>query len=209
MLEVILLASSAPAQIVGQAYVTDGDTLRIAGRPIRLQGVDAPEIDQRCTVRGAQVACGQSAREWVAARVEGRQVECVQEDVDRYNRIVATCLVDGRDLGRDLVRAGWAVAFTRYSDRYVGEEAGAKAAKRGVWAGSFTTPAEYRRGSGAPAAEALNGCAIKGNINGKGARIYHVPAARSYADTVVTQAKGERWFCSEAEAQAAGWRAPR
>jgi hypothetical protein len=50
-------------------------------------------------------------------------------------------------------------------------------------------------------------CPIKGNINAKGDRIYHVPGNESYAETVITPAKGERWFCSAEEAQAAGWRA--
>jgi hypothetical protein len=51
-----------------------------------------------------------------------------------------------------------------------------------------------------------SGCDIKGNINSKGERIYHPPGGRSYANTVIDPARGERWFCSEAEAQAAGWR---
>ena len=49
-------------------------------------------------------------------------------------------------------------------------------------------------------------CVIKGNISSKGERIYHVPGGRYYDATVIDTAKGERWFCSEAEAVAAGWR---
>ena len=52
-------------------------------------------------------------------------------------------------------------------------------------------------------------CPIKGNISSGNQRIYHVPGSSSYADTRIDESKGERWFCSEAEAQAAGWRAPR
>ena len=51
-------------------------------------------------------------------------------------------------------------------------------------------------------------CAIKGNINEKGERIYHVPGDHWYATTKLDPSRGERWFCSEKEAQAAGWRAP-
>jgi len=51
-----------------------------------------------------------------------------------------------------------------------------------------------------------SGCDIKGNINSKGEHIYRLPGGRSYANTVIDPARGERWFCSEAEAQAAGWR---
>jgi hypothetical protein len=49
-------------------------------------------------------------------------------------------------------------------------------------------------------------CNIKGNVNTKGERIYHVPGQRYYDDTVIQSSHGERWFCSEAEARAAGWR---
>jgi endonuclease YncB( thermonuclease family) len=56
-----------------------------------------------------------------------------------------------------------------------------------------------------------NGCrgtGIKGNINREGEHIYHVPGSRSYADTIIDEGKGERWFCTEDEARRAGWRAP-
>jgi hypothetical protein len=49
-------------------------------------------------------------------------------------------------------------------------------------------------------------CPIKGNISRKGRRIYHVPGQRDYEKTKITVSKRERWFCSEAEAQAAGWK---
>jgi hypothetical protein len=50
------------------------------------------------------------------------------------------------------------------------------------------------------------GCAIKGSIFSSGDRIYQVPGGEYYAATRINPAKGERWFCSEAEAIAAGWR---
>ncbi len=49
-------------------------------------------------------------------------------------------------------------------------------------------------------------CNIKGNVSTKGERIYHVPGQKYYNDTVIQSSHGERWFCSEAEARAAGWR---
>ena len=49
-------------------------------------------------------------------------------------------------------------------------------------------------------------CSVKGNINTRGERIFHVPGQRYYNDTVISASHGERWFCSEAEARAAGWR---
>jgi len=58
----------------------------------------------------------------------------------------------------------------------------------------------------ANSAGAPQGCAIKGNISRKGERIYHVPGQEHYGATRISTGKGERWFCSEAEARAAGWR---
>lgn len=55
-----------------------------------------------------------------------------------------------------------------------------------------------------------SGCNIKGNISlNTGGRIYHVPGQRYYHDTRVSLPRGERWFCSEAEARKAGWRRSR
>ncbi len=50
------------------------------------------------------------------------------------------------------------------------------------------------------------GCLIKGNVSTRGERIYHPPGCRHYNATKINPARGERWFCSEAEAVAAGWR---
>lgn len=49
-------------------------------------------------------------------------------------------------------------------------------------------------------------CRIKGNINRDGQHIYHIPDDRWYDRTRIDRLQGERWFCSEAEARAAGWR---
>ena len=61
--------------------------------------------------------------------------------------------------------------------------------------------------SAAVPSDAPPGCVIKGNINTKGDKIYHVPGDDSYDETVITTSKGERYFCSTEEAEAAGWRA--
>lgn len=49
-------------------------------------------------------------------------------------------------------------------------------------------------------------CNIKGNVSTRGEKIYHVPGQRYYAETRISASHGERWFCSEQEARAAGWR---
>lgn len=49
-------------------------------------------------------------------------------------------------------------------------------------------------------------CNIKGNVNTRGERIYHLPGQKYYEETEISASHGERWFCSEEEARDAGWR---
>jgi hypothetical protein len=127
-----------------------------------------------------------------------------------------------------MVRSGWALSFVRYSHAYDADEAAARDAGAGLWSGSFIAPWDWRHrnkttiilgrasvpvnaqtillgavsASDAPSPE----CVIKGNVNRKGERIYHLPGQLNYAQINMTKGLGERWFCSEAEADAAGWR---
>lgn len=189
----------------GPVRVIDGDTLEISGERVRLFGIDAPEHDQRCTdAAGRPWACGARATETLRDLTRGRAVRCSGEEQDRYGRLVAHCTVAGRDLGAAMVRDGMAFAYRRYSRDYVGAEEQAKAAGRGIWAGAAENPAAVRAGA-RPVQAAPGGCAIKGNISSHG-RIYHLPDDRSYAKTRINTATGERWFCTEAAARAAGWR---
>ncbi len=106
-----------------------------------------------------------------------------------------------------MVSQGWALAYRRYSLDYVDDEAEARAARRGIWASEFVEPWEWRRGKRLAANDnAPDQCRVKGNINAKGERIYHMPGQQAYGVTRINQGKGERWFCSESEAKAAGWR---
>ena len=133
---------------------------------------------------------------------------CVQKDRDRYERIVARCRQGGEDLNAWLVSEGWALAYRRHSTAYAREKAEARAARRGIWRGEFIPPWEWRRTQRVQSKSRQDrGCRIKGNIShNQGKRIYHVPGGADYERTRIDLAKGERWFCSEAEARAAGWR---
>lgn len=205
----LLLAASAT--ITGTAHVADGDTLRVGATRVRLSGVDAPELSQRCGPDGRKVACGAMAADWLRRRVEGRPIICETVDTDRYGRSVAVCRVGREDVGAALVEAGWATAYRRYSLAYVGGEDRARAARRGIWALGFEPPADYRRERRlalVPPAPDIR-CAIKGNISASGARIFHLPGSRAYPEVRIDDRKGERWFCSEREAVAAGWRPAR
>ncbi|MFC5086848.1 thermonuclease family protein [Microvirga arabica] len=170
-LALITLTSPVVAQsLSGQADVVDVDTIAIRGEKtrIRLYGVDGPESQQTCNdASGARYLCGSKAADALASII-GRsgRVSCKEQDRDRYGRIVATCEADGRDIGSELIRQGWAVEYIQYSDgRYSDEEKEAQRAKRGLWAGTFVKPWDWRRGERLPN-EASTGsdrkCAIKG-----------------------------------------------
>jgi endonuclease YncB( thermonuclease family) len=209
------------AAVVGVASVIDGDTIEIHGQRIRLYGIDAPEASQPCDLDGKPWRCGQASANALAEYVGRRTVTCEPRDRDRYGRLVAACSVGGANISAWMVREGWAVAYRRYSQDFVANEAAARAAKRGIWRSAFIVPWEWRAqrraGGGARVPHPVSssstssefhrsGCDIKGNINSKGERIYHVPGGLSYERTIIDPTRGERWFCSKAEAQAAGWR---
>ena len=212
------------ADVAGRARVIDGDTIEVGAVRIRLFGVDAPESAQRCLAGGRHWPCGEQATRALVRHIDSRSVACEERDQDRYGRIVAVCRYGGQDVNAWLVREGWAMAYRRYSSAYAGEEASAKAAKRGVWRGEFVPPWDWRRGdrlksasrgdrvkatrdASRVAARDRGNCNIKGNISHNGGkRIYHMPGDRDYERTRISTSRGERYFCSEAEARAAGWR---
>ncbi len=197
----------------GAVRVVDGDSLELAGKKIRLFGIDAPERGQSCDRNGQTWDCGAWSAAMLARAVQAGRVTCAAQDTDRYGRTVAICHAGGIDLGQAQVRVGAAQAYVRYSDHYLPDQAMAQTARAGVWAGRMVTPEAHRHPAAHPGpksapSSAANGCAIKGNING-GNRIYHMPGQRDYDATRITTAKGEAWFCTEGAAQAAGFRAAR
>lgn len=203
------LSLPAEAQISGAVRVIDGDTLEVGGQRIRLHGIDAPEDDQPCTsALGAALNCGDWVTDQVRARYQGAQAHCTPVDQDRYGRVVAKCRVNGQDIGRILVEDGLAYAFRRYSLDYDLEEKSAFVAQRGLHGFDLEPPAEHRRNPPRARLAAGTACVIKGNISGSG-RIYHMPGQEHYDKTVISPGRGERLFCTEAEAQAAGWRRAR
>ncbi len=134
---------------------------------------------------------------------------------DRNIRILAVCHIAGRqgtDVNAMMVAEGWALAYRRFSSDYVKFENGARKSRRGVWRGTFVPPWDWRRGVRLPANDNQlqpRACNIKGNIGRGGARIYHVPGGQYYGRTRIDPKRGERWFCTEAEARSAGWRRSR
>lgn len=218
-------ASSAQSVFSGIGQAQDGDSLVVGNREVRLFGIDAPEWDQTCKRDGREWACGQAAAAELANLVTGKTVNCVQMDIDQYGRAVAECAVGSVNLNRTMVALGYAVAYRRYSNAYVSAEQAAKADQRGIWAGTFELPGLFRREErsgqrnrpqhvshrkhprSVPAstatATASTDCVIKGNRGSHG-WIYHLPGMPYYNAT-----HAEEWFCTEAQAQAAGYRRAR
>ena len=137
---------NSPNMLEGVAKVIDGDTIEIAGNEIRLHGIDALEGRQRCRrTDGTTWACGREAARALRGMIAGGRVSCRVYERDRHRRLVATCYANGVDLNGWMVSQGHALAYRRYSRRYVGEEQSARTARKGMHAGEYEPPWIWRR----------------------------------------------------------------
>ena len=135
------------AEITGRAKVVDGDSFEIGKERVRLFGIDAPEGRQSCRRNGQPWRCGEDAAAKLRNLVRGATLRCARRDTDEYGRSVAVCKNGSTDINAEMVRAGFALAYRRYSSDYVAAEDSARRAKRGLWAGEFTPPWDWRRES--------------------------------------------------------------
>jgi len=117
------------AALIGQPVIVDGDTIKLSGTHIRLQGIDAPESDQTCQIHGTAYiySCGQRATAALKQFIGAAVVRRDQTGTDRWQRVVAKCFVSEKDIGEWMVREGWA-------------EDDARSRQRGIWAGTFIMP---------------------------------------------------------------------
>lgn len=200
----------ASGAITGTARVVDGDTIAIGSERIRLEGIDAPETAQSCRrADGSAWACGRTAARALAKLVAGREITCEGRGYDKYGRLLAICFAGRDDINATMVRSGYAWAFVRYSNTYVAEEREARQRLAGIWQGRSEPPWSFRHnGWNIAERRAPEGCAIKGNVSHNG-RVYHMPWSQWYERVTIDEARGEKWFCSEADAIAAGWRPAR
>jgi endonuclease YncB( thermonuclease family) len=228
LLAFVSSAAHAVEVISGIPRIVDGDTLEIGTTKIRLASIDAPESDQVCLdANRKRWTCGIEARDRLAAHIGNRPIDCAPTGLDTYGRTLATCTLAGENLNAWMVRQGWALAFVRYSKQYVPDEEAARGSGRGLWSGAFIAPWDWRHRNRqttvlgatsipisaqaellAPASAvgaASSECVIKGNINRKGERIYFRPGQLDYARVDMSK-PGKRWFCTDQDAQAAGWR---
>ncbi len=191
-----------------QIKVVDADTIIFNNEKIRLYGIDAPETEQYCYVNEEDWPCGKLATEYLKNLLKGISIpslHCKISSKDRYGRSIGVCYIGDKNINRNLVENGWALAYREYSKDYILSEKLASKKNIGIWQGEFVEPWNWRRGVRFKEAK-KNGCKIKGNISSSGEQIYHLPNSKNYLKTKISTLKGERWFCSEKEAQASGWR---
>lgn len=140
--------AEVPAAVVftGAARIIDGDTVEIEGRKVRLYGIDAPELHQKClTMSGLVVPCGKIAKQIINDIIGKSLLHCEKIGTDRYRRTIARCKANNMDIGREMVRRGWAVAYRRYSRDYLHEEEKAEARGVGLWSLKFVRPRQWRK----------------------------------------------------------------
>jgi endonuclease YncB( thermonuclease family) len=191
----------------GRATALSGDTLRVGSTTIAMAGIEAPLNGQMCSSGSARHwRCDAAAKAELARLAESGRVACKLSRADANGRRAGSCKIGDRDIAAELVRSGHVFADTGLFSSYATLEQEARAAKLGVWGGDAERPADYRAHKWQDAKrDAPDGCPIKGGVR-RGQRIYVLPWSRDYASTRVSVGRGERWFCSESEAQAAGWK---
>lgn len=138
-------ASMSAPSIQGTASVIDGDTIEIRGERIRLDAIDAPESSQLCLdTSGKRYRCGQKSAIALADMIGRSVVSCKPKGRDRYKRTIAICFKGDTTLNAWMVAQGWAFAYRKYGEDYIVQEDEARIARRGIWAGSFEMPWNWR-----------------------------------------------------------------
>ena len=156
LLNFFILSASEYKKIQGYAKVIDGDSIIIKNKRIRLFGIDAPEKNQICKKNGAQYKCGIRSTNSLKFLINNKKLICSYKNKDRYGRILGECdlLESWNDnnsyiasgiLNDIMVSSGFAVAYVRYSKKYLQSEKKAKILKKGIWAGEFDRPEDWRR----------------------------------------------------------------
>lgn len=216
--------SPVSAQVIsGQALALDGDTLELTGQRLRLVESDAPELRQTCQRDGAEWACGAQAKDQLATLIAGQDVICEGRRPAPDNALLATCRVGDVYLAEAMVAAGLAVVTPEGEATLAQLQERVKQHRLGIWTGDFDSPDVWRKANpkaGLPPVRAAAarsesgrrkvyrnafGCAIKGNDSYRqGELIYYLPGMKYYDGT-----RPEALFCTEEEAQAAGFRRSR
>ena len=153
----IFFSNSIAEEISGIPKVVDGDTVHINDNKFRLEGIDAPEMRQQCKKESFKISfligftfykdysCGKVSKEKLITKINTSEIKCISSSKDRYKRYIATCFKGKTNLNQWMVRNGFAIAYRRYSKKYVPDEVFAKENKLGLWQGKFMEPEKWRK----------------------------------------------------------------
>ena len=157
ILFLIFFSNIIAEEISGVPKIIDGDTIHINDKKFRLEGIDAPEMRQQCKKESLKISyilgftfykdynCGKISKDKLIAKINGSEIKCVSSSKDRYKRYIATCFKGKTNLNQWMVRNGFAIAYRRYSKKYVPDEVFAKENKLGLWKGKFMEPEKWRK----------------------------------------------------------------
>ena len=200
------LPGSATA-LSGRGDAMSGDLLRVDGQLVRLTGIETPEPKQICLKNnGRRWSCGVSAKSALDKLVRGKTISCATSGQDDAGHTLATCRTKDADIATELVRGGHVFSAQGVLNSYNVVEDEARTAKLGVWQGESVRPQEWRDRVWEEAKRtAPEGCPIKGYVRADD-RTYAMPWSAGYDGGKIRTVKGDRWFCSEEEARAAGFK---
>lgn len=132
--------------ITGRAFIIDGDTLKINDVKVRLVGVDAPEISQKCKIHGHIENCGEIVKLRLVQATSNEIITCYNHGKDFYGRVLAECYINDININKWLLREGLAVYYySKDFKSYKILESLAKQEKLGLWDSEFQNPKEYRK----------------------------------------------------------------
>ena len=153
----IFVSNLTAEEISGIPKIIDGDTVHINNYKFRLEGIDAPEMRQQCKKESLKISsiigftlyknysCGEVSKEKLISKIRGSKIKCIFTNKDRYKRYIATCYKEKTNLNQWMVRNGYAIAYRRYSKKYVPDEDFAKENNLGLWQGKFMNPEKWRK----------------------------------------------------------------
>ncbi|MEM9354739.1 MAG: thermonuclease family protein [Pseudomonadota bacterium] len=203
-------AANAASTLSGKAAVIDGNTLEIEGRQVRLLGIDAPEAAQELQLTtGGTDFLGRGAAMMLRSLITANTVRCeLSDQKDGRGLPLATCFNNSVDVAAEMIASGMARASASYPSPYAGVEAKAKVEKKGFWRDQSEAPWSFRvRRLEAFKKTAARDCVFKA-ISDRGRKTLITPWSPWYNDVQVNLARGDRWFCSEAQAVSQGWLEP-
>ena len=157
ILFLIFFSNSIAEEISGVPKIIDGDTIHINDNKFRLEGIDAPEMRQQCKKESFKISfligftfykdysCGRVSKEKLITKINTSEIKCISSSKDRYKRYIATCFKGKTNLNQWMVRNGFAIAYRRYSKKYVPDEVFAKENKLGLWQGKFMEAEKWRK----------------------------------------------------------------